>query len=89
MDKHEKLLDQVSILYFRHERKEAAKKLFYLKQARDRTTESWSPDKWYLTPEKKPPALHRGHNIYPRNSYLQLDDFLRSHIIHGSYRDEI
>ena len=30
MDKHEKLLDWVSELYFRQERKKEAKKLFYL-----------------------------------------------------------
>jgi hypothetical protein len=45
MDKHEKLLDRVSEEYFRKERMEETKKLFYLEQARNMTAESRSPGK--------------------------------------------
>ena len=56
MDEYEKLLNRVSDLYFRRERKEEAKKLFYLRQDRNRTAESRSSDEWYHTPESPQPG---------------------------------
>ncbi len=32
---------------------------------------------------------HRGLNFYPRNSWLQLYNFLRPHVIPGPYCNEV
>ena len=58
MKDFEELLDRISEEFFRRERTEEAKKLFYLEQARNKTPKGRSPDKWYHTP--KSPQHHTG-----------------------------